>query len=92
MKSKLRFTIAAKIFIILGVITIASFIMGIYAFVSTKSAGTIASNISNIYINIFAYNTNLNNHISEIRRVFNSYIVNPTQENYDTIMNVKKKC
>ena len=90
MKSKLRFTIAAKIFIILGVITISSFIMGIYAFVSTKSAGTIASNISNIYINIFAYNTNLNNHISEIRRVFNSYIVNPTQENYDTIMNVKK--
>ena len=90
MKSKLRITIAAKIFIILGVITIASFIMGIYAFVSTKNAGTIASNISNIYINIFVYNTNLNNHISEIRRVFDSYIVNPTQENYDTIMNVKK--
>ena len=89
--SKFRFTIAAKIFSILGVITLVAFIMGIYSFIATKNASTIASNISNIYVDIFEYNLRLNGQITEIRRIFNAYIINPNQENYDDIMAAKNE-
>ena len=90
MNSKFRMTIAAKIFIILAVITLVSFAMGVYSFISTKSAGKIAADISNVYLDLFDYNTDLNNKISDIRRIFRRYIVDPSQQNYDSIMQLKK--
>ena len=90
MNSKFRMTIAAKIFIILAVITLVSFAMGVYSFISTKSAGKIAADISNVYLDLFDYNTDLNNKISDFRRLFRRYIVDPSQQNYDSIMQLKK--
>ena len=90
MNSKFRMTIAAKIFIILAVITLVSFAMGVYSFISTKSAGKIAADISNVYLDLFDYNTDLNNKISDVRRIFRRYIVDPSQQNYDSIMQLKK--
>ena len=90
MNSKFRMTIAAKIFIILAVITLVSFVMGIYSFNSTKSAGKIAADISNVYLDLFDYNTDLNNKISDVRRLFRRYIVDPSQQHYDSIMQLKK--
>ena len=90
MNSKFRMTIAAKIFIILAVITLVSFAMGVYSFISTKSAGKIAADISNVYLDLFDYNTDLNNKISDIRRIFRRYIVDPSQQHYDSIMQLKK--
>ena len=90
MNSKFRMTIAAKIFIILAVITLVSFVMGIYSFISTKSAGKIAADISNVYLDLFDYNTDLNNKISDVRRLFRRYIIDPSQQHYDSIMQLKK--
>ena len=90
MNSKFRMTIAAKIFIILAVITLVSFAMGVYSFISTKSAGKIAADISNVYLDLFDYNTDLNNKISDVRRIFRRYIVDPSQQHYDSIMQLKK--
>ncbi len=90
MNSKFRMTIAAKIFIILAVITLVSFAMGVYSFISTKSAGKIAADISNVYLDLFDYNTDLNNKISDVRRLFRRYIVDPSQQHYDSIMQLKK--
>ena len=89
MNSKLKITITAKIFSILAVITLFSFIMGIYSFISTKNAGKIASDISNVYVDLFDYNNILNSQIADVRRVFREYIVDPSQENYDEIMKFK---
>ncbi len=89
MSSKFKITIAAKIFSILSVITLVSFIMGIYSFISTKNAGNIASDISNVYIDLFDYNNTLNSKIEDVRRVFREYIIRPNQENYDEIMKSK---
>ena len=89
MNSKLKITITAKIFSILAVITLFSFIMGIYSFISTKNAGQIASDISNVYVDLFDYNNILNSQIADVRRVFREYIVDPSQENYDEIMKFK---
>ncbi len=86
MKRKLKITIASKIFGILGVIAFVSVIMGVYSFYSTKQAGTIAQHISNVYIQLFDQNTQLNAEVAEMRRVFNIFIVYPTQENYDRII------
>ena len=44
--TKFKFSIAAKIFSILAVIALFAFIMGIYSFISTKSAGKIAADIA----------------------------------------------
>ena len=90
MNSKFRMTIAAKIFIILAVITLVSFAMGVYSFISTKSAGKIAADISNVYLDLFDYNTDLNNKISDVRRLFRRYIIDPSQQHYDSIMQLKK--
>ncbi len=87
--SKFKITIAAKIFSILAVITLFSFIMGIYSFISTKSAGRIAADISNVYVDLFDYNNTLNSRIADVRRVFREYIISPSQEKYDEIMNYK---
>ena len=89
MNSKLKITITAKIFSILAVITLFSFIMGIYSFISTRNAGIIAADISNIYVDLFDYNNILNSQIADVRRVFREYIVDPSQENYDEIMKFK---
>ena len=89
MNSKFKITITAKIFSILAVITLFSFIMGIYSFISTKNAGKIASDISNVYVDLFDYNNILNSQIADVRRVFREYIVDPSQENYDEIMKFK---
>ena len=89
MNSKLKITITAKIFSILAVITLFSFIMGIYSFISTRNAGKIASDISNVYVDLFDYNNILNSQIADVRRVFREYIVDPSQENYDEIMKFK---
>ena len=89
MNSKLKITITAKIFSILAVITLFSFIMGIYSFISTRNAGIIAADISNIYVDLFDYNTKLNSQIADVRRIFREYIVNPNQQNYDEIMKYK---
>ena len=90
MNSKFRMTIAAKIFIILAVITLVSFAMGVYSFISTKSAGKIAADISNVYLDLFDYNTDLNSKISDVRRLFRRYIIDPSQQHYDSIMQLKK--
>ena len=90
MNSKFRMTIAAKIFIILAVITLVSFAMRVYSFVSTKSAGKIAADISNVYLDLFDYNTDLNSKISDVRRLFRRYIIDPSQQHYDSIMQLKK--
>ncbi len=90
MNSKFRMTIAAKIFIILAVITLVSFAMGVYSFISTKSASKIAADISNVYLDLFDYNTDLNNKISDVRRLFRRYIIDPSQQHYDSIMQLKK--
>ena len=89
MNSKLKITITAKIFSILAVITLFTFIMGIYSFISTRNAGKIASDISNVYVDLFDYNNILNSQIADVRRVFREYIVDPSQENYDEIMKFK---
>ena len=89
MNSKLKITITAKIFSILAVITLFTFIMGIYSFISTRNAGQIASDISNVYVDLFDYNNILNSQIADVRRVFREYIVDPSQENYDEIMKFK---
>lgn len=89
MNSKLKITITAKIFSILAVITLFSSIMGIYSFISTKNAGKIASDISNVYVDLFDYNNILNSQIADVRRVFREYVVDPSQENYDDIMKFK---
>ena len=89
MNSKLKITITAKIFSILAVITLFTFIMGIYSFISTKNAGQIASDISNVYVDLFDYNNILNSQIADVRRMFMEYVVDPSQENYDEIMKFK---
>ena len=56
MNSKIKITIAAKIFGILAIIAFVSFVMGVYSFYSTKNAGKIAYNINHIYISLFDSN------------------------------------
>ena len=90
MNSKIKITIAAKIFGILAIIAFVSFVMGVYSFYSTKNAGKIAYNINHIYISLFDSNVSLNSEIAEMRRIFNIYIVRPTQENYDKIVTHEK--
>ena len=89
--TKFKFTIAAKIFSILAVIALFAFIMGIYSFISTKSAGKIAADISNVYVTLFDYNSTLNHQVEENRRLFRRYVVTPTEEFYNTMIDSKDK-
>ena len=91
MNSKLKITIAAKIFSILAVIALFAFIMGIYSFISTKSAGKIAADISNVYVTLFDYNSTLNHQVEENRRLFRRYVVTPTEEFYNAMITSKDK-
>ena len=87
--TKFKFTIAAKIFSILAVIALFAFTMGIYSFVSTKSAGKIAADISNVYVTLFDYNSTLNHQVEENRRLFRRYVVTPTEEFYNAMIDSK---
>ena len=89
--TKFKFTIAAKIFSILAVIALFAFIMGIYSFISTKSAGKIAADISNVYVTLFDYNSTLNHQVEENRRLFRRYVVTPTEEFYNAMIDSKDK-
>ena len=89
--TKFKFSIAAKIFSILAVIALFAFIMGIYSFISTKSAGKIAADISNVYVTLFDYNSTLNHQVEENRRLFRRYVVTPTEEFYNAMITSKDK-
>lgn len=89
--TKFKFSIAAKIFSILAVIALFAFIMGIYSFISTKSAGKIAADISNVYVTLFDYNSTLNHQVEENRRLFRRYVVTPTEEFYNAMIDSKDK-
>lgn len=83
MNSKFKITITAKIFSILAVITLFSFIMGIYSFISTKNAGQIASDISNVYVDLFDYNNILNSQIADVSEI--SITVDHLQERTEAL-------
>lgn len=89
--TKFKFSITAKIFSILAVIALFAFIMGIYSFISTKSAGKIAADISNVYVTLFDYNSTLNHQVEENRRLFRRYVVTPTEEFYNAMITSKDK-
>ncbi len=89
MRSKVRITITAKILAILSVITIAAFIMGIYSFAAIKDGRKVASDISNVYLDLYQYNNALNSKISEIRISFRDYVLNPSQDKYDNLLQLK---
>ncbi len=89
MRSKVRITITAKILAILSVITIAAFIMGIYSFAAIKDGRKVASDISNVYLDLYQYNNALNSKISQIRISFRDYILNPSQDKYDNLLQLK---
>ena len=83
MNSKFKITITAKIFSIFAVITLFSFIMGIYSFISTRNAGIIAADISNIYVDLFNYNTKLNSQIAAVSEI--SITVDHLQERTEAL-------
>ncbi len=89
MRSKVRITITAKILAILSVITIAAFIMGIYSFAAIKNGRKVASDISNVYLDLYQYDNALNSKISEIRISFRDYVLNPSQDKYDNLLQLK---
>ncbi len=89
MRSKLRITITAKILAILSVITIAAFVMGIYSFVAIKNSRKVASDISNVYLDLYQYDNALNSKISEIRISFRDYVLSPSQDKYDNLKQLK---
>lgn len=89
MRSKVRITITAKILAILSVITIAAFIMGIYSFAAIKDGRKVASDISNVYLDLYQYDNALNSKISAIRISFRDYVLNPSQDKYDNLLQLK---
>ena len=89
MLSKFRITIAAKILAILSVITVVSFVMGIYSFLAIKNASKVAYDISSVYLDLYEYNNALNSKIADIRISFRDYVLIPSQDKYDNLMQLK---
>ena len=87
----MKISIKAKIFAIIGFLSIIAIIQGIVSLKAITSGAKTADRISAIDIRISDINTSMSYETMNIRRKFNVYMLEPSAENYNSTMESIKK-
>ena len=87
----MKITLKVKIFAIIILLIIMALIMGLFAFVSMRSAANTTEDMSQKYMHVYTLNTTIGLNAMDFRRFF--YIIQrtPTNDNLETIKNLGSK-